>query len=86
MKRGPRFRLPGGSSVVLGRDAAENERLARLSGGVLVTPPEGVPGPTAYIPKLVTKEDRALAEGIVKAWSRGTSESDRAPYKVYQLV
>ena len=83
---GRRFRLPGGSSVVLGRDAAENERLARLSGGVLVTPPEGVPGPTAYIPKLVTKEDRALAEGIVKAWSRGTSESDRAPYKVYQLV
>ena len=31
-------------------------------------------------------QDRALAEGIVKAWSRGTSESDRAPYKVYQLV
>lgn len=82
---GRRFRLPGGTSVVLGRDARENALLKKLPYLVL-EPAAGTVGPTALIPVLKSESDRALAAEIVRAWSRGTSESDRAPYKTYQLT
>lgn len=93
---GRRFRLPDGSSVILGRDGRENGRLKELCkeapraraprGTVLVEPAKGTVGPTAYVPELKSESDRALVEGIVRAWSRGTTENDRAPYKQYQII
>ena len=81
---GRRFRLPDGSGVILGRDAGENARLAREKGTVLE--PDGVPGPTALVPELKSAADLALARGIVRAWSRGTTDADRAPFKTYQIT
>lgn len=82
---GRRFRLPGGSGIILGRDGREN---AILKGekGVLIQPSNGIPGPTALIPVLHCEEDRLIAENIVRAWSRGTSDADRAAYKAYQIL
>lgn len=82
---GRRFRLPGGSSVILGRDGREN---AVLKGekGTKINPPEGMIGPTALVPELKCASDRELVEAIVRAWCRGTTETDRAPYKAYQIL
>ena len=80
---GRRFRLPDGSGLILGRDAGENALLAKESGVVVAF--DDVPGPTALIPKLMSSADLELARGIVRAWSRGTSDADRAPFKAYQL-
>lgn len=82
---GRRFRLPDGSSVVLGRDGRENAVLKKLP-YLILEPDSGTVGPTALIPELKSENDRALAEGIVRAWSRGTSEAERAPYKPFQLT
>lgn len=81
---GRRFRLPGGSSVILGRNADENARLVREKGTVVVL--NDVPGPTALIPDLKSEEDLDCARRIVRAWSRGTTEADRIAYKPYQIV
>ena len=71
---GRRFRLPDGSSVILGRDRVENERLrslaARLPSSVLVVD-HTVPGPTALVPQVKSEADLEMARGIVRAWSRG---------------
>ena len=87
---GRRFRLPDGSAVILGRDAAENARLASALATrpdrVVVEPNGSTPGPTALIPKLRSANDLALARKIVNAWCRGTTESDRAAYKPHQLT
>lgn len=82
---GRRFRLPGGTSVILGRDGRENAVLKRKPYLVL-EPAAGTPGPTALIPELKSEEDRQLAEGIVRAWSKGTTDADRADYKRFQLT
>ena len=91
---GRRFRLPDGSGVILGRDGKENAKLKEIAGSLttgtsrflLLTPPQGLVGPTALLPELKSVADRELAEGIVRAWCRGTAETDRAPYKSYQLT
>lgn len=93
---GRRFRLPDGSSVILGRDGRENGRLKEVhkeclslrtaTVQCLIEPAKGTVGPTAYVPELKSENDRALVEGIVRAWSRGTTENDRAPYKQYQII
>lgn len=83
---GRRFRLPDGSGVILGRDAGENVRLSKLADKGTVLAAEGVPGPTAFVPVLKSEADRDRVRGIVRAWSRGTTESDRAPFKAYQIV
>ena len=71
---GRRFRLPGGSSVILGRDRLENERLStldsRLPSSVIVKN-DSVPGPTALVPELKSQDDLELTRQIVLAWSRG---------------
>jgi len=83
---GRRFRLPGGSSVILGRDRVENARLKELGerrpeGRVIVI--EGVPGPTALVPVVKSEEDLEIARKIVAAWSRGGT--GREPLKEYQI-
>lgn len=86
---GRRFRLPDGSSVILGRDAKENARLAEtvFPGRVLLEPSaRHLVGPTAFIPVLRSDADLACAKEIVRAWCRGTTEEDRAPYKKFQLT
>ena len=66
-----RFRLPGGSSVILGRDAADNKKLesVRIETDTLLAP-VSVPGPTAIVPRLNSPEDLPVAAGIVCAWSK----------------
>lgn len=79
---GRRFRLPGGSSLILGRDRIENERL-RKTGFVIVEC--STIGPVAAIPELKCEDDRALAQKLVDAYAKGTSEKDRLPYKPCQI-
>ena len=81
---GRRFRLPDGSSVILGRDAKENARLATCAGTMIVF--DDVPGPTAVVPVVKSEADLERARGIVRAWSRGTTGADRVPFKAWQLT
>ena len=80
---GRRFRLPGGSSVILGRDARENALLRTLRMGELVADPS-VPGPTALIPVVKSEADLAATREIVRAWSRGGT--GRETYQPYQIL
>jgi len=93
-----RFRLPDGTSVMLGRDAAENDILRRERGTVVA--PVNVPGPTALIPEVKSEADFELAKGIVCAYSRCdrlegnvvlnvgevARPYDRERYRAYQIV
>ncbi len=63
-----RFRLPDGTSVLLGRDQRENAVLQGERGVVLA--PVNVAGPTALLPSVRSDADFALAKGIVCAYSR----------------
>ena len=78
---GRRFRLPGGSSVILGRDCVENAVLCGESGMVIAFP--DVPGPTALVPVVRSEADLELARGIVRAWSRGGV--GREAFRNYQI-
>ena len=80
---GRRFRLPGGSSLILGRDRIENERLHKT--GLFLVECSSI-GPVAAIPELMSEDDRALAQKLVDAYAKGTSEKDRLPYKPYQIL
>lgn len=66
-----RFRLPDGTSVILGRDSADNKTLENLRtpSDVLIAP-VSVPGPTALLPRAASEADLCLARGIVCAWSK----------------
>ena len=83
---GRRFRLPGGSSLILGRDANENARLEKGSFAAILKPTNGIPGPTAAIPVLVSESDLLLAQSLVNAYVRGTTPADRVSFRPYQLV
>ena len=83
---GRRFRLLGGSSVILGRDANENALLEKGSFAAILKPTNGIPGPTAAIPILVSESDIPLAQSLVNAYVRGTTPADRASFKPYQLT
>ncbi len=65
-----RYRLPGGTGVILGRDANENRRLreAYRQGDTLFEP-VSVPGPTALVPKMAAA-DEPLVLKLVCANSR----------------
>ena len=78
---GRRFRLPDGSSVILGRDRTENVVLSGESGTVVAFP--DVPGPTALLPDVKSEADLELARGIVRAWSRGGI--GRESFRKYQI-
>ena len=87
LRVGRHFRLPDGSCVILGRDCGENAALSALNLSDAQTVSfDDVPGPTALVLAPKSEADLALARGIVRSWSRGTSEADRAPYKPYQLT
>jgi len=65
-----RFRLPGGSSVALGRDRNENAILREAGElGVLVAP-VNCPGPTALVTGPCGEADLDLAARLVCAYSR----------------
>ena len=83
---GRRFRLPGGSSVILGRDAGENALLGKGSFAAVLKPTNGIVGPTAAIPVLASDSDLALAQELVNAYVRGTTPVDREKFKPYQIV
>ena len=73
---GRRFRLPGGSSVILGRDRAENEKLRvescelKVGGRWVAIAPVNVPGPTAVVPDLKGEDDLTMAKELVCAYSK----------------
>jgi len=73
-----RFRLPGGTSVILGRDQAENALLKRKAHLGTLIAPVNCPGPTALVPaplEQIPADDLELAKRLVCAYSR----SDRLP-------
>ena len=78
---GRRFRLPDGTSVILGRDREENSVL-RGEGGTVVCFPDR-PGPTALLPSVKSESDLAIAREIVRAWSRGGEGRER--YRGFQI-
>ena len=78
---GRRFRLPGGTSVLLGRDRTENEILRGEKGVVVEF--TNIPGPTALLPSAKTESDIEMAREIVRAWSRGGSGRER--FTQYQI-
>lgn len=84
---GRRFRLPGGTSVILGRDRTENQRLISIAGefrqGRLLLP--GCPGPTAILPVVCSAADVRIAEEIVAAYVKGTGPKDRERFKGMQI-
>ena len=63
-----RFRLPDGTSVLLGRDERENMILQKEKGTVVA--PVNVPGPTALLPEVRSSADLELAKRLVCAYSR----------------
>ena len=65
---GRRFRLPGGTGVILGRDRNENAVLKKCE--AIVLSPVNVPGPTAVLPTLASESDLSLAEELVCAYSK----------------
>ena len=83
---GRRFRLPGGSSVILGRDRVENERLkseVEVDSGRFKLIVSETPGPTALVPVVKSESDLEMARQIVRAWSRGGT--GREAFKPYQI-
>jgi len=66
---GRRFRLPGGSSVMLGRDRNDNAVFRAENHGLTVAP-VNVPGPTAFIPVLKDASDLERTKELVCAYSR----------------
>ena len=73
-----RFRLPGGASLMLGRDRFENEILAKNAALGALLEPVGVSGPTALVPAPHSREDIAAAAAIVVSYSKdGGGEARR---------
>ncbi len=83
---GRRFRLPGGSSVILGRDGRENAILDRGRFAAVLKPTNGIVGPTAAIPVVGEESDIALAQALVNAYVRGTTPKDREQFRQWQIV
>lgn len=71
LSTGRRFRLPGGTSVILGRNSVENAALKEASraGAGDMLAPVNCPGPTAIIPQAQPGEI-ALAAELVAAYSK----------------
>ena len=88
LKYGRRFRLDGGSLVVLGRDRGENEFLEsfRFNGSRLFRPSGGRIGATAFVPRVASPEDAATAQAIVDAYAKGTVPADRETFRRWQII
>ena len=78
-----RYRLPGGTGVILGRDAHENQLLRQAAQpSETLLSPVSVPGPTALIPKLASADDLQLALKLVCAFSRYDKFADDITVRV----
>ena len=66
---GRRVRLPGGSSIILGRDRTDNALLKGEKGDAILAP-INCPGPTALIPSLKCETDLELALELVCSYSK----------------
>ena len=78
-----RYRLPGGTGVILGRDAHENQVLRQaVQPSETLLSPVSVPGPTALIPKLASADDLQLALKLVCAFSRYDKFADDIKVRV----
>ena len=65
-----RFRLPGGTGVILGRDEVENRALAdSFASGFALLEPVSMSGPTALLTDCAFRDDPVLAARLVAAWS-----------------
>ena len=65
-----RFRLPGGSGVILGRDRNENAVLQKEDALGTVVAPVNCPGPTALVTSLSGEDDLRMAMELVCSYSR----------------
>jgi len=71
LSAGRRFRLPGGTGVILGRDRHDNAMLRGCGIPGALVAPVNCPGPTALLPGgAATSADLALAVELVAAYSR----------------
>ncbi len=74
--------------MILGRDGTENEVLHKARervGAAILVPTNGRPGPTALVTSAGI-EDMEMAQALVNAYTRGTTERDRAGFKAYQIM
>ena len=67
---GRRFRLPGGASLLLGRDAAENAVLQRNAGLGVFLETKGISGPSALVPGNPSREDLLAAASVAASYSK----------------
>lgn len=65
-----RFRLPGGASLMLGRDRFENEILRNNAALGALLEPVGISGPTALVPAPYSREDIVAAAEIAVSYSK----------------
>ena len=65
-----RFRLPGGTGVILGRDAEENAMLSAAAGkGFVRVSPKTMVGPVALLPEATFRDSPETVARLVAAWS-----------------
>ncbi len=76
LRMGRHFRLANDSKLVVGRNQAENEKLAGVfrSGQVLLVT-EGCPGPTAILEGCSAERDLETAAAVVARYSDGRSRA-----------
>ena len=86
LSTGRRFRLPGGTSVILGRDKVENERLEALSGKGVLLRPNGKPGASALLVSANSEDDLSLARELVEAYAKGMPAEGRERFRQFQLI
>ncbi len=75
---GRHFRLGPGLKIVLGRDEAENHRLAELrAAGRWLVEPEGFNGPSALVCGPRDEDTLARAAGLIARYARAAGPDDR---------
>lgn len=83
---GRRFRLPGGTGLVVGRDRSDNEILRRETSLGALVDSGGLPGPVALLVGGAKSEgDLDLAKRIVLAYTKGSGVTDRSFFKEWQI-
>ena len=83
---GRHFRLPDGTGLIVGRDKDENRLLAAETAHGVFFDSGALPGPGALlIGGAKSDADRALAEKIVAAYTKGSGVTDRTFFKPYHV-
>ncbi len=79
---GRHFRAGPALKIVLGRDAAENGRLAALEGpGRWLVEPDGFPGPSALVAGPRDEASLALATALIARFARSSAPDDRVRWQ-----